>query len=58
MLEQDDGENYEVSGSDYSSAHDCYFVYFFKNGSSKQRNIGIYYHYFPFAVYFDSNYPG
>ena len=58
MLEQDGGKNYEVSGADYSPAYDCYFVYFVNDGSSKQRNIGIYYRYFPFVIYFDSNYPG
>lgn len=49
-------EDFQIIGADYSPAHDAYFVYF-KSGDH-QRNIGIYYRYFPFDVYFDSYYPG
>ncbi len=58
ISKQNDGREYSVIGSDYSPAHDCYFVYFSKSENSKQRNIGIYYRFLPFDVYFDSYYPG
>lgn len=57
VSKQEDGNNYKVTGVDYSPAHNCYFVYFVNN-DYEQRNIGIYYRYFPFDAYYDSKYPG
>ena len=58
MSQQEDGADYKVSGGEYSSAHDSYFIYFINTRTSSYRNIGIHYRYFPFEVYFDSDYPG
>jgi hypothetical protein len=52
----------EVVASGYMSkqedGNDCYMVYFEDESGARQRNIGIYWRYFPFNVYFDSDYPG
>lgn len=58
LLNQENGNKYELIGSDYSSAHDCYFVYFINEETSEQRNIGIYYRFLPINIFFDSAYPG
>lgn len=58
MSKQEDGNEYDLIGADYSNAHDCYMVYFEDESGARQRNIGIYWRYFPFNVYFDSDYPG
>lgn len=58
MSEQEDGAEYKISGGEYSSAHDSYVIYFINKNTSSYRNIGIHYRYFPFEVYFDSDYPG
>jgi len=56
MRQVEDHEDFQLIDAEYSPAHDTYFVYF-KSGDIN-RNIGIYYRYFPFEVYFDSFYPG
>lgn len=58
MNVQEDGSEYDLVSSEYSPAHDCYFVYFENRDSSTQRHVGIYWRFFPFDVYYDSNYPG
>lgn len=55
---QEDGEEYTIINSDYSNAHDCYFVYFINTDNSEQRNIGIYFRFLPYDIYYDSKYPG
>ena len=57
------GEQYHAEYAEYSPAHDSYFVFFSggPNPSGKMgttRHIGVYYRYFPFAVWYDSMYPG
>ncbi len=57
MSHQEDGADYKVIGAEYSPAHECYFVNFINKNTSADRNIGIYYQYFPFEIYFDSDNP-
>ena len=57
------GEYYKAEYTEYSPAHDSYFVYFSggPNPSGEMgttRHIGVYYRYFPFFVWYDSMYPG
>lgn len=57
------GETYRIEYAEYSPAHDSYFVYFSGGPSSGgeneiTRNVGVYYRYFPFFVWYDSMYPG
>lgn len=58
MVRQENGNDYKIKGSDYSNAHDCFFVYFENEDRIGKRNVGIYYRFFPFDVYYDSDYPG
>lgn len=60
MSVQEDGDNYKLKMVEYSPAHDCYFAYFYdvKNPDGNTRNIGVYYRWLPFDVYFDSKFPG
>ena len=63
MKEQLYGEHYKIEYSEYSPAHDSYFVYF-SGGPNPEgkigttRHVGVYYRYFPFFVWYDSMYPG
>ena len=56
MSQQEDGSMFKLKEVDYSSAHNAYFAYFDNNENLNEetRNIGIYYKWFPFYVYFDS----
>jgi len=58
MSSELNGAAYNAVEVTYSSAQDCYFVYF-KSAlePSSERVIGIYYHYFPIDVFYDSYYP-
>lgn len=60
ISKQEDGNDYKLKDVEYSPAHDCYFAYYYKkeNPSGETRNIGVYYRWLPFDVYFDSAYPG
>lgn len=60
MSKQENGHNYKLKMVEYSPAHDAYFAYFNNATIPDQdaRNIGVYYRWFPFHVYFDSYYPG
>ena len=56
MSQQEDGSMFKLKEVGYSSAHGAYFAYFNNNQNLNEeiRNIGIYYKWFPFCVYFDS----
>lgn len=60
LAQQEDGRDYRLMDVEYSPAHDCYFAYFGhrENPAAETRNIGVYYRWLPFDVYFDSAYPG
>lgn len=59
MAQQEDGAKFILKEVDYSSAHNAYFAYFDnqEDMDGETRNIGIYYKWFPFYVYFDSQKP-
>lgn len=60
LSRQEDSKNYRFINVEYSAAYDCYFAYYYKKEApnGETRNIGVYYRWLPFQVYFDSAYPG
>ncbi|MFT4145281.1 MAG: hypothetical protein QM644_12565 [Mobilitalea sp.] len=60
ISKQEDGDNYKFKLVEYSPAHDSYMVYFYdtENSDAELRNLGVYYRWFPFKVYYDSVFPG
>lgn len=60
ISKQENSDAYILSYVEYSPAHDCYFAYYREknNPNGETRNIGVYYRWLPFYVYYDSAHPG
>lgn len=57
MSSLSDGEDYHYVMTEYSSAHDAYFVHFISD-TNQERRLGLYHRYVPTHVFYDSDYPG